>query len=50
MKPFQIDFCFIANSLLLQLRSVQVGTYGDWIAPRISDHTPLVIDLDLSTQ
>lgn len=46
-RPFHIDFCFLSAPLLARLRAVTVGSYEQWVAPAISDHVPLIIDLDL---
>lgn len=52
-EPFHIDFCFLHESLLPQLRTVEVGDYARWVARRSelvaghSDHVPLIVDLDL---
>jgi exodeoxyribonuclease-3 len=48
-RPFHIDFCFLSDDLLGRVRSVEVGTYGDWVdrtVRPVSDHVPLVIELD----
>ena len=44
---YHIDYCFIPEGWLPALRSVSVGSYADWVAPGLSDHVPLVVDLDL---
>jgi hypothetical protein len=49
---FQLDHCFIHESLLSGVRAVQVGTFDEWVAPQggspgYSDHVPTIIDLDL---
>jgi endonuclease/exonuclease/phosphatase family metal-dependent hydrolase len=43
-RPYHLDFCFIPREWLPRLRSVQVGTHGDWGAQ--SDHMPVVVDVD----
>ena len=43
-KPFHIDHCYIPKAWLPRLRSVSVGEYSDWVP--LSDHVPLVVDLD----
>jgi hypothetical protein len=50
--PFHIDYCFAPESLLAQVRNVEVGTYAQWVAKRgdlagYSDHVPMIIDFDL---
>ena len=44
-QPFHIDFCFLSKPLLERLRSVEVGSFADWVAPGFSDHVPLVVEL-----
>lgn len=44
-QPFHIDFCFVTAPLLERIRSVEVGTHHDWVAPGHSDHVPLIIEL-----
>lgn len=52
-EPFHIDFVFLHQDLLPQVRAVEVGTYERWVARRNeyvaghSDHVPIVVDLDL---
>jgi hypothetical protein len=51
--PFHIDFCFVHKSLLPQVRRVEVGDYGRWVArsdprrPGFSDHVPMMVDIDV---
>ncbi|MFN0027577.1 MAG: endonuclease/exonuclease/phosphatase family protein [Acidimicrobiales bacterium] len=45
-RPFHIDFCFLSAPLLHRLRAVTVGSYDQWVASGISDHAPLLIELD----
>jgi endonuclease/exonuclease/phosphatase family metal-dependent hydrolase len=44
---YHIDYAFIPRLSLVQLRSVCIGTWADWIATGLSDHVPIVLDLDL---
>jgi hypothetical protein len=44
-KTFHIDYAFIPDAWLPQLRDVTAGTKQDWIDSRLSDHVPLVVDL-----
>jgi endonuclease/exonuclease/phosphatase family metal-dependent hydrolase len=44
-KPYHIDYCFIPKSWLGKLNKVEVGTPTVWT--RLSDHTPLTIELKL---
>jgi exodeoxyribonuclease-3 len=41
---FHIDFCFVPAAW--RIRSVSVGTFDDWVAPGLSDHVPLVVDVE----
>jgi endonuclease/exonuclease/phosphatase family metal-dependent hydrolase len=43
---YHIDYAFIPRTSLAQLRSVQVGTWADWIGPGLSDHAPIIVDLE----
>lgn len=42
-RPYHIDYCFMPQSWIPFLRSVDVGSYEDWKSA--SDHRPLVVDL-----
>lgn len=44
-QPFHVDYCFIPESWLPLVRSVEVGTFADWEGA--SDHRPLIIDIDI---
>ena len=43
-RPFHIDHCYMPKAWMPRLRSVSVGEYSDW--GTLSDHVPLVVDLD----
>jgi exodeoxyribonuclease-3 len=45
---YHIDYGFVPRTSSHLLRSVTVGTFDEWIATGLSDHVPLVIDLDPS--
>jgi exodeoxyribonuclease III len=45
-RPFHIDYCFASSSLLPRVTSVTVGTQDEWVRPRLSDHVPIIVDLD----
>jgi exonuclease III len=45
-QPFHIDYCFISSSLLPRLKAVTVGSHDEWIRSRLSDHVPIIVDLD----
>lgn len=40
-KPYHIDYCFVSNSLLAKLRTVEIGDYDYW--SKYSDHVPLIV-------
>jgi exodeoxyribonuclease-3 len=44
-RPYHIDYCFVPESWVPSITSVEVGTYETWIAA--SDHCPLVVDVAL---
>lgn len=44
---YHIDYCFIPKAWLPALRSVHVGSHAEWVDAGLSDHVPLVVDLDL---
>lgn len=43
---YHIDYCFIPESWLPGVKNVEVGSFEDWVAPGLSDHVPLVVDVD----
>jgi hypothetical protein len=42
---FHLDYCFLPSEWTQAIRKVEVGAYAVW--HKLSDHVPLVIDLDL---
>jgi endonuclease/exonuclease/phosphatase family metal-dependent hydrolase len=46
-RPYHIDYCFISESWMSRLNSMEVGTFEDW--SDISDHRPLTVDVALPT-
>jgi exodeoxyribonuclease-3 len=47
---YHIDYVFLPSSHLGRVRELAVGTYEDWCGAGLSDHVPIVIDLDLKTE
>jgi endonuclease/exonuclease/phosphatase family protein len=45
---FHIDYCFLPESWIPHT-SVTVGTFDEWVAPKFSDHVPLIVDVRLPT-
>ena len=43
-QPFHLDYCFLPEAWLNHVRTVSVGE-DEWL--RLSDHRPLVVDIDL---
>lgn len=46
-KPYHCDLAFLPVGWVPRLRSATVGDFDDWVTPRLSDHVPLVLDLDV---
>lgn len=44
-KPYHLDYCFASADLYDKVKSMEIGTYENWITR--SDHTPLIIYFDL---
>jgi exodeoxyribonuclease-3 len=45
---YHIDYCFLPESWI-PYTSVTIGSFDEWIAPKYSDHVPLIIDVELPT-
>lgn len=45
-EPFHIDYIFLDPLRLAACWKFTIGGYADWVAPRISDHVPLTIQID----
>ena len=43
---YHIDYCFLPESWI-PYTSVTVGNFDEWVAPKYSDHVPLIIDISL---
>jgi exodeoxyribonuclease-3 len=43
---YHIDYVFLPQASLSHLQSVEIGTRDDWIATGLSDHAPLILDLN----
>lgn len=44
-SPFHCDFAFMPTAWRDRIRSVEVGTFDDWVAAKTSDHVPVIVDL-----
>lgn len=45
--PFHCDLGFVPAAWVPSIRNVEVGTFDEWVASGVSDHAPVIIDLDL---
>ncbi len=43
---YHIDYVFMPRASVRHLQSVEVGTRAEWIATGLSDHAPVIVDLD----
>jgi exodeoxyribonuclease-3 len=43
---YHIDYCFLPVSWIPYAR-VTVGSFEEWVAPKYSDHVPLIVDVEL---
>jgi endonuclease/exonuclease/phosphatase family metal-dependent hydrolase len=44
---YHIDYCFVPKRWLSRPHRIAIGAYGDWVGARLSDHAPLIVDVDL---
>lgn len=44
-SPWHVDYCFVPNEWAHRIQNVEVGTHQGW--SDLSDHVPLIVDLDL---
>ncbi len=44
---YHIDYVFAPHPWLPKIRNFEVGGFEDWCGSRLSDHVPLIVDLDL---
>lgn len=47
-RAYHVDYCFIPTPWRASLRAVYVGSHEEFVATGLSDHVPLVVDLDAS--
>ncbi|MFN3314225.1 MAG: endonuclease/exonuclease/phosphatase family protein [Hyphomonas sp.] len=47
-KPFHIDYMFVSGPCLEACRSFEIGTFGEWTLPKVSDHVPLIAEFSLT--
>ncbi len=48
-KPYHYhcDYIVVSSALVPQVRAAEVGSMADWIDSGLSDHCPVVVDLDI---
>jgi exodeoxyribonuclease-3 len=45
-EPFHIDHVFLPEQWVAGAQ-VEIGTYDDWVATRLSDHLPVIVDVEI---
>ena len=45
---YHIDYVFLPQIWVHRIEGLQVGNFEDWVGAGLSDHVPLIMDLDLS--
>jgi hypothetical protein len=45
-QPYHCDLAFVPEAWAPRIRSVTLGTYSNWVATKVSDHVPVVVDVD----
>ena len=46
-RKYHVDYCFMPLDWCSHLREVEVGEFDAWIGKGLSDHVPLVVDVDV---
>ena len=44
---YHIDYVFIPNRWIDRVKSLRVGTFEDWCGSGLSDHVPIIVDIDV---
>lgn len=44
---YHLDYAFLPQNWMASVRGFQVGCFEDWVGAGLSDHVPIVIDIDL---
>ena len=44
---YHIDYCFVPESWTKSISSVTVGLFEDWVGLHLSDHVPLIVEVNL---
>jgi exodeoxyribonuclease-3 len=43
---YHIDYCFVPESWTKSIAAVTIGQFEDWVGTRLSDHVPVVVDVN----
>jgi len=43
---YHIDYYFIPDEWIKSILNVTVGDFEDWVGRGLSDHVPLIVDID----
>ncbi len=46
-RKYHVDYCFLPLEWCSHLREVEVGEFDAWAGHGLSDHVPLIVDLDV---
>ena len=44
---YHLDYVFVPHTWLAQITDMQVGSFEDWCGSKLSDHVPVVVDINL---
>jgi exonuclease III len=44
---YHIDYVFLPSHMLVRVSELAIGTYEEWCGSGLSDHVPIVLDVDL---
>ena len=44
---YHIDFTFVPRTWIKRITNLEIGTFADWCGSGLSDHVPIVMDVDL---
>jgi exodeoxyribonuclease-3 len=44
---YHIDYAFASEGLLQRVGAVRIGTHAEWVASGLSDHVPVIVDIEL---
>lgn len=44
---YHIDFCFLPRAWVGRIVHFEIGTFADWCGNGLSDHVPLIVEIDI---